>query len=141
MFKITGLHLKPTYCLTEEIRSTVLADYVARDFDDLEVIHEEGRECFHLDFGGMLLTTMKPMTIRHISFWPHQFDSVLGMMKASEARDGGYIKLHGRHACFCLPKEEIALTISEFESNRQLVDSEEVRQHQAWLALTVGHGG
>jgi len=138
MFKITGLHLKPTYCLTEETHCTVLADYRAREFDDLEVIHEPG-ESFHLDFGGMLLITMKPMTIRSISFWPHQFDAVLGMLKTSEARDGGYVKLHGRHACFCLPREEVTLTISEFELNRQRADSEEIRQHQAWMKKHIGH--
>ena len=100
--------LKPTYCLTRGgslgVVRAVIVDYTERDLD-FDVGADDGKQVYHLDFGGMLLKQMAPVTVDCLSFFPHQVYLVQKCLEDADVRVGFYVKLHGRNSCFCVPTE------------------------------------
>jgi hypothetical protein len=71
LIKITADDVKTTFCTTEVIADTVDTDYLQRGVEGIQHTVTEGDK-YHLDFGGALISTMKPVQVGRLSFWPHQ---------------------------------------------------------------------
>ena len=90
MHQIDGKNLKRTYCDTREILASVLEDYESRGFTELEVWtgEDDPSRVLHIDFGGSLLSTEKPVRVGRLSFFPHQLHSVICALGESKDRGG-----------------------------------------------------
>jgi hypothetical protein len=132
MFKITGSNLKVTFAATEEIAMAVMADYKARDIHDLKVEPYEMAGAFHLDFGGMLLSSFRAVEIGGLSFFPHQVDGVMQTLRKAEIREGGYVKLHGRHNCMCISPSQRDEALRLIGRQRQDLEDIADRQYAEW---------
>ncbi len=110
---ITADDVKDTHCYNESVADAVETDYISRGFDNIQIKRQD-KDYYHLDFGGSLLATMKPARIGVLSFWPHQAIGVLDSLRGVDR--GGYLKLHGRYSCFCLPVEVAAEIRQELET-------------------------
>ncbi len=135
LIKITATDAKVTFCTTEAIADLVEVDYMRRGFEGIELDVREG-DTYHLDFGGFLVDSMAAVRVGRLSFWPHQADGVLAMLRSVEDR-GGYVKLHGKCSCLCLSVEEAA-TIREAVTARmaEFLDTAN-KQWAKWEAATV----
>lgn len=131
MFKITADNVKDTYATVGAVAKT-LDDYVSRGFQNVRAVPCANRE-YHLDFGGCLLTTMKPVCVDFIGFFPHQVLGVEACLRRAEDR-GGYIKVHGRWSCLSMTVEERdeLLGLLEQQSGRLVAMADE--QFAQWDA-------
>ncbi len=132
LIKITAENVKTTFCTTEVIADRVDTDYICRGFEGIEHSVVEGDQ-YHLDFGGSILNTMKPVQVGRLSFWPHQVVGVLDMLRSVEDR-GGYVKLHGRYSCLCIGTEEAESIKNEVESRMAEFERIADEQFEQWQA-------
>jgi hypothetical protein len=94
--------VKVTYATTGALAAT-LEDYVARGFQNIKA-EQCARKEYHLDFGGSLLTTMKPAQVGFLGFFPHQVHLVENALRSDDR--GGYIKVHGVWSCLSMTLKE-----------------------------------
>ena len=117
LFKVKSrADIKTTFAWGEEIALRAAIDYETR-FGKAEI--EEVKEKdevepgkvqvdFFLDFGGIMLGTMRPHVVEvrgiRVGFWPHQEVYLMDAIdKALQSDRGGFFKLHAAHICMCLP--------------------------------------
>lgn len=139
MFKVYGDTLKPTFCTDALILDLVCSDYTVRQFDFQ--FEECGTDSFHLDFGGGILTTMKPFdlgkvseNLSNFSFFPHHLGAVQSTLAKSRDR-GGYEKLHGAYSCLCVSLAEAEKIRALVAINSGAIEVAEEEQFAAWRAL------
>jgi hypothetical protein len=100
--------VKPTFAFTRSVAESVAHDYRRRFA--LGEISEVEDDAYGIDAGGMAIVGMPVHTINlypglEFSFAGHQASWALGRVEKALAdeRAGGYVKVHGKWSCLCLP--------------------------------------